>query len=92
MKASYKRKLSIDIETYSSEDIKNGVYKYASSSDFELLLFAYAYDDGPVQLVDVKSGEEIPFEVIEDLYDETVEKHAFNAQFERVCLSRFLTL
>lgn len=88
MKASYRRKLSIDIETYSSEDISNGVYKYASNSDFELLLFAYAYDDEPAQIIDLKNGEEIPFEVLEDIYDDKIEKHAFNAQFERVCLSR----
>ena len=83
--------LSIDIETYSSCDLaKSGVYRYAESSDFEVLLFGYAVDGGEVQVVDIASGEKIPSEIIAALTDETVKKYAFNAQFERVCLSRFL--
>ena len=81
--------LSIDIETYSSVDIgKCGVYKYAEADDFEVLLFAYSCDYGPVQVVDLAQGEVIPDEVIEWLYDPDVEKTAFNANFERTCLSK----
>lgn len=83
--------LSIDIETYSSCDLaKSGVYRYAESSDFEVLLFGYAVDGGEVNVIDIANGEKIPAEVIAALTDETVRKYAFNAQFERVCLSRFL--
>ena len=83
--------LSIDIETYSSCDLaKSGVYRYAESSDFEVLLFGYAVDGGEVKVIDIANGEKIPAEVIAALTDETVKKYAFNAQFERVCLSRFL--
>ena len=83
--------LSIDIETYSSCDLaKSGVYRYAESSDFEVLLFGYAVDGGEVNVIDITNGEKIPAEVIAALTDETVKKYAFNAQFERVCLSRFL--
>lgn len=85
------KKLSIDLETYSSVDLgKSGVYKYAESEDFEILLFAYSIDDGEVKVVDLASGEIIPEEILSALSDENVEKWAFNANFERVCLSRFL--
>ena len=85
------KSISIDIESYSSINLaKSGVYKYCESSDFEILLFSYSVDGNPVELVDFTNGERLPQEVIEALSDETVIKHAFNANFERVCLSRFL--
>lgn len=85
--------LSIDIETYSSANLaKSGVYRYAEALDFEILLFGYSVDSGSVQVVDLACGEKIPSEVIDALTDETVTKWAFNANFERVCLSRFLGL
>ena len=85
------KRLSIDLETYSSVDLgKSGVYKYAESEDFEILLFAYSIDDGEVKVVDLASGEIIPEEILSALSDESIEKWAFNANFERVCLSRFL--
>ena len=85
------KRLSIDLETYSSVDLgKSGVYKYAESEDFEILLFAYSIDDGEVQVLDLASGEVIPEEILSALSDESIEKWAFNANFERVCLSRFL--
>lgn len=83
--------LSLDLETYSSVDIsKCGVYKYSESPDFEIMLFAYSVDGHPVEVIDLTQGEQIPREVVTALSDETVIKHAFNANFERVCLSRFL--
>lgn len=83
--------LSIDIETFSSSDLgKCGVYKYAESEDFEVLLFAYSVNSGPVSVVDLASGEEIPEAILNALTDTTVQKWAFNANFERVCLSRHL--
>ena len=83
--------LSIDIETFSSVNLqKCGVYKYAESEDFEILLFGYAVDGGPVQVVDLACGEKIPVEIINALSDERVIKTAFNAAFERVCLSNYL--
>lgn len=85
------RKISIDIETFSSVDLgKCGVYKYAESEDFEILLFAYSIDNGEVQVLDLVSGEIIPEEILSALSDESIEKWAFNANFERVRLSRFL--
>lgn len=85
------KKLSIDLETYSSVDLgKSGVYKYAESEDFEILLFAYSIDDGEVKVIDLASGEIIPEEILSALSDESIEKWAFNANFERVCLSIFL--
>ena len=85
------KRLSIDLETYSSVGLgKSGVYKYAESEDFEILLFAYSIDDGEVKVIDLASGEIIPEEILSALRDETIEKWAFNANFERVCLSRFL--
>ena len=83
--------ISIDIETFSSVDLtKAGVYRYSESPDFEVLLFGYSVDGGPVQVVDLVSGESIPQEILDALTDETVTKWAFNANFERVCLSRYL--
>ena len=85
--------LSIDLETYSSADIsKTGVYRYSESPDFEILLFSYSIDGAPVQLVDLTCGERIPAEVEEALSDPSVTKWAFNASFERICLSRWLGL
>ena len=83
--------LSIDLETFSSVDLKKcGVYKYAESDDFEILLFGYSVDGSEVKVVDLAQGETIPEVVLSALTDETVIKWAFNAQFERVCLSRYL--
>lgn len=85
--------ISIDIETFSSVDLtKCGVYKYIEAPDFEILLFGYSVDGGAVQVVDLASGEKIPPDVLAALEDETVIKWAFNANFERVCLSRYLGL
>lgn len=83
--------LSIDIETYSDQPIqKTGVYRYCESPEFEILLFSYSVDNAPVEVVDLACGEKIPEEVLAALADETVIKWAFNASFERICLSRFL--
>lgn len=83
--------LSVDLETFSSVNLgKCGVYKYAESDDFEILLFGYSVDGSEVQVVDLAQGETIPEVVLSALTDETVTKWAFNAQFERVCLSRYL--
>jgi len=83
--------MGIDIETYSSAPLpKCGVYRYTDAPDFEVLLFSYAYDDGPVLTIDLACGEELPPDVISALNDPTVIKAAYNAQFERVCLSRHL--
>lgn len=82
------RHLNIDIETYSPNDISFGVYKYSESEEFEILLFSYAYDFGEVHVVDLASGEKIPDEVIKDLRNPEVIKHAYNAQFEITCLNR----
>lgn len=83
--------LSIDIETYSSVNLqKAGVYKYAESPDFEILLFGYSVDGGAVHVIDLACGEKIPAEIVDALSDESVIKWAFNAQFERVCLSNYL--
>ncbi len=83
--------LSIDIETYSDQPLtKTSVYRYVESPVFEILLFSYSVDGRPVRLVDLACGEEIPAEVIAALTDEVVTKWAFNANFERICLSRYL--
>lgn len=82
------RHLNIDIETYSPNDISFGVYKYSESEEFEILLFSYAYDFGEVHVVDLASGEKIPDEVVKDLRNPEVIKHAYNAQFEITCLNR----
>lgn len=80
--------LSIDIETYSDIDLpKAGVYRYAESPEFRVLLFGYAVDNGPVEVVDLAQGQEIPDEIVRALLDRAVTKTAFNAQFERICLS-----
>lgn len=87
------KKLSCDIETFSDVDlIRCGVYKYADSPNFEMLLFAYAVDDGDVHIIDIAGGEELPEEIIQAIKSDTVVKTAYNAQFERVCLSRYLKL
>ena len=87
----YMKTLSIDIETYSDVPLqKTGVYRYCESPEFEILLFAYSVDNAPVQVVDLACGEKIPDEVLAALEDESVIKWAFNAAFERICLSRFL--
>lgn len=85
------RFISIDIESYSDVDLsKCGVYKYSSSPNFEVLLFGYSVDGGDVRVVDLCQGEEIPAEILAALSDESVTKWAFNAMFERVCLSNYL--
>lgn len=77
-------KLHIDIETYSSIDIMTaGAYKYTQSIDFEILMIAYAYDNGPVKIIDLAQGEKIPDSFLKDLFDPLIEKHAHNANFER---------
>ena len=84
--------LSIDLETRSSVDIsKSGVYRYAEAEDFAILLFAYAVDGGTVEVIDIANGEQIPQEILDALTDESIIKWAFNANFERVCLSRYLS-
>jgi len=83
--------ISIDIETYSGNDLnKCGVYKYVQHPDFDILLFGYAVDGGEVHVIDLAAGEEIPEEILDALSDEEVTKWAFNSNFERVCLSEWL--
>lgn len=83
--------ISIDIETFSDVDLKKcGVYKYAESPNFEILLFAYSLDNGPVQVIDLAQGEEIPESILAALSDDRIEKWAYNASFERICLSEYL--
>ena len=83
--------LSLDLETFSDVDLsKCGVYKYVSSPAFEILLFGFSVNGGDVQVVDLACGEEIPADILAALEDENVMKWAYNAQFERICLSRFL--
>lgn len=85
------QKLMIDLETKSDIDIaKSGVYRYADSPYFDILLFAYSVDDAPVQVVDLACGEQLPEEILNALTDDRIQKHAFNASFERVCLSVWL--
>ena len=85
------KRLNLDLETYSDVDLqKCGVYKYAESENFEILLFAYSIDGSEVTVVDLAQGEEIPLEIIKALTDEDITKWAFNANFERVCLSVYL--
>lgn len=86
------KNISIDIETFSDVDLnKCGVYKYAESPNFEILLFGYAVDGGEVSVIDLAQGEQIPAGIIDALTDDTAIKWAFNANFERVCLSRYLS-
>ncbi|QYE99567.1 DNA polymerase [Paraclostridium sordellii] len=81
--------ISIDIETYSNIDLtKSGVYKYIEG-DFEILLIAYSYDDEEVKIIDLKNGDKIPPQFKKDLFDENIIKTAFNANFERICLSKY---
>lgn len=83
--------LSIDLETYSDQSLqKTGVYRYVESPDFEILLFAYSVDGGLIQQIDLACGEKIPPAILAALEDDKVTKWAFNANFERICLSRFL--
>jgi DNA polymerase bacteriophage-type len=86
------KNLEIDIETYSSVNLqKSGVYRYVEAEDFEILLFGYSIDGGEVMVIDLVSGEKIPQEILDALTDKEVIKWAFNAQFERICLSRYLS-
>ena len=87
------KELGIDIETYSSRDLgKCGVYKYVEAPHFAILLFAYSVDGGEVACVDLAQGEELPAEIRAALTDPAVTKTAWNAAFERICLSRYLGL
>ena len=87
------KSISIDIETYSSVNLaRSGVYRYAESEDFEILLFGYSIDGKEVNVIDLTQGEKIPEEIIMALQDEKIIKWAFNAMFERICLSKFLGL
>lgn len=86
------KQLSIDIETYSSFDIKSGVYKYVEAPDFSILLFAYAFDDDPVELIDLACGDVLPQEVLQALTDKKVLKKAYNAQFERICIQKYFDI
>jgi DNA polymerase len=86
------KSMSIDIETFSDVNLaKCGVYKYAESPAFEILIFGYAIDGGEVQVVDLARGENIPEDILDALTNEDVTKWAFNASFERICLSRYLS-
>jgi DNA polymerase len=81
--------LHIDIETFSSVDLRRcGLYRYIESPDFEITLLAYAYDDGPVHVVDLVSGEQLPQQVLDDLCDPCVIKSAYNAPFEITCINK----
>ena len=83
--------LHLDLETYSSTDLsKCGVYKYVQAQDFEILLFGYSIDDGDVRVIDLAQGERIPNNIIKALSDENIIKWAYNANFERICLSEYL--
>lgn len=87
------KNISIDIETYSSADLtRTGVYRYVESPDFEILLFGCSVDGGEVTVIDLAAGEKIPEEIISALTDENITKWAFNASFERICLSRWFGL
>lgn len=81
--------LSLDLETFSDISLTDcGVYKYVDSPSFMILLLAFAINDEPVQIVDIASGEEIPKAIEKAIFDKSIIKTAFNAQFERVCLSK----
>ena len=83
--------ISIDIETFAATDLKKcGVYKYIEAQDFEILLFGYSVDGGMVQVVDFTAGETLPPDILDALTDSKVQKWAFNANFERICLSHFI--
>lgn len=84
-------RITIDLETRSDRDItKCGVYAYADSPYFDILLFSYSIDGDAVQIIDLANGERIPDDILKALTDETIIKRAFNVNFERVCLSRYL--
>ena len=84
------REIGIDIETYSSNDLVNcGVYKYVEAPDFTILLFAYSVDGGPVVCADFAQGEQLPDDIRAALTDPTIIKTAFNAAFERICISKY---
>lgn len=86
-----RRVLSIDLETYSDVDLPNcGVYRYVEG-DFHILLFAYAFDDEETKCIDMACGEQLPAEVVNALHDDSIIKSAWNAQFERICLSEYLS-
>ena len=86
------KSLSVDLETRSSVDIgKSGVYRYTEAEDFVILLFGYSVDGGAVEVIDLVGGEQIPKEILDALTDDNIIKWAFNANFERVCLSRYLS-
>ncbi|MEQ2869154.1 DNA polymerase [Selenomonas noxia] len=86
------KSISIDLETRSSVDIsKSGVYRYTEAEDFAILLFGYSVDGGAAEVIDLVGGEQIPQEILDALTDESIIKWAFNANFERVCLSRYLS-
>jgi len=83
--------LAIDIETYSSTDlIKSGVYKYVEAKDFDVLLFAYQFNNEPIEVIDLAQGEEIPHRIMDALFNMNVLKTAYNANFERTCLQKYL--
>ena len=85
------KNLSVDLETFSSAELRrSGVYRYAEAPDFEIILFGYCVDSGEIKVVDIASGEKVPDEIISALTDDSVTKWAFNAQFERICLSKWL--
>ena len=85
------RTLAIDIETYSSVSLqKSGVYAYAASPDFEILLFGYSWDGGPVEVIDLAQGEKLTQELLDALCDPGILKTAFNASFERTCLAAYM--
>ena len=85
------KEMSIDLETYSDVNItKCGAYKYAESEEFEILLFGVSVDGGPVTVYDLACGDTIPEEILAALSDENVTKWAFNASFERICLTNWL--
>ena len=87
--AAARKVLSIDLETYSDIDLSEcGVYRYVEG-DFHILLFAYAFDDDPVLIVDMARGEELPQEVVDAIFDDSIIKAAWNASFERTCLSHY---
>ena len=84
------KSLGIDLETFSSVDLtKCGVYRYASSPDFDILLFGYSVDSGEVRVVDLACGEEIPADIVAALSDDSVIKWSYNNNFERICLSNY---
>lgn len=85
--------INIDLETFSSVNLaKSGVYRHAEAKDFKILLFGYSIDDDAPRVIDLANGEQLPYEVLSAITDSAVLKWAFNAQFERVCLSRYLNL